>query len=73
MHAYISDLFYIYTLNIFLYDDLYKYRHVNTSKIYTCMCVYLYIHNKYTQNTCIMQTKSVIMDVINRLTALESF
>ncbi len=34
------------------------------------MCVYLYIHNKYTQNTYIMQTRTIILDAINRLTAL---
>ncbi len=32
------------------------------------MCVYLYIqvHNKYKQYTYIMQTKTFILDVINR-------
>ncbi len=30
------------------------------------MCVYLFIHNKYTQN--IMKTKTFILDAINRLT-----
>ncbi len=30
------------------------------------MCVYLYMHNKYTQYTHIMQTKTFILDVINR-------
>ncbi len=42
---------YIY-LEYKLYE--YKYRHVNTCKYFQniyCMCVYLYIHNKYTQNT----------------------
>ncbi len=36
------------------------------------MYVYLYIHNKYTQNThtYIMQTKTFILYAINRLTAL---
>ncbi len=36
------------------------------------MCVCLYIHNEYTQNThtYIMQTKTFILDAINRLTAL---
>ncbi len=40
------------------------------------MCVYLYIHNTYTQNThththtYIMQTKTFILCAINRLTAL---
>ncbi len=36
------------------------------------MCVYLYIHNKYTQNThtYIMQTKTFILYAINHLTAL---
>ncbi len=36
------------------------------------MCVCLYIRNEYTQNThtYIMQTKTFILDAINRLTAL---
>ncbi len=29
------------------------------------MCLYLYIHNKYTQHTHIMQTKTLILDAIN--------
>ncbi len=35
------------------------------------MCVYLYIHNKYTQYTLIYYAnKTFILDAINRLTAL---
>ncbi len=34
------------------------------------MCVYLYRRNKYKQNKHIMQTKTFILDAINRLTAL---
>ncbi len=30
--------------------------------------MYLYIHNKYTPNTHIMQTKTFILDAINHLT-----
>ncbi len=41
------------------------------------MCVYLYIHDKYTQHTHththIMQTKTFILDAINRLKALKYF
>ncbi len=43
--------------------------HVHIFKLYT-VCVCLYIHNKYTQYThilYIMQTKTFILDVINRL------
>ncbi len=37
------------------------------------MCVYLYIHNKYTQHTHIYcVNKTFILDPINRLTALIS-
>ncbi len=65
MHVYISDL------NIFIYNINYMniYRYVNTCKYFQniyCMYVYLYIHNKYTQSTYIMQTKTFILDVINR-------
>ncbi len=40
--------------------------------IYTCMCVYLCIHNKYTQYThkYIMSIKMFILDAINRCPAL---
>ncbi len=34
------------------------------------MCVYLYIHNKYTQYTHIHYVNKLILDAINRLTAL---
>ncbi len=47
--------------------------HVNIFKIYMyiCMCVYLYIHNKYTQYTHIYHVnKNFYFDAINRLTAL---
>ncbi len=47
----------MYNLNIFFLNI---YMHV----------LYLYIHNKYTQYTHIMQTKTFILDAINRLTAL---
>ncbi len=30
------------------------------------MCLYLYMHNKYTQYTHIMETKTFILDAINR-------
>jgi len=39
---------------IYLEYKLYKYRQVNIFKICTVMCMYLYIHNKYTQNTRIL-------------------
>ncbi len=34
------------------------------------MCVYLYIHNKYTQYTHILYKQKLILDAINRLKAL---
>ncbi len=36
-------------------------------EMYTCMCVYLYIHNNYTHytHTYIMQIKNVIVDATN--------
>ncbi len=66
-------------INIFIYNKqlyAYKYRHVhvNIFNIYA-VCVYLYIHNKYTQNkhTYIMQTKLLFwmrLITINCLTTL---
>ncbi len=35
-----------------------------------CMCVNLYIHNKYTQNTYQLCKQNFILDAINHLTAL---
>ncbi len=65
MHVYISDKLYFYILNIFLYNLNYIY--INIEK-YMYICVYLFINNKYTQNThtYIMQTKTFILDEINR-------
>ncbi len=41
--------------------------HVNILKIYVHVCVYVYIHNKYTQYTHIYYVnKSFILDAINR-------
>jgi len=47
------------------------YKRVNIIEIYT-VCMYLYIHNKYTQNTCTVYyvNKTFILYVINRLAAL---
>ncbi len=46
------------------------YVHVNIFKIYN-VCVYLYMHNKYTQYTHIYYVnKNFILDAINRLIAL---
>ncbi len=42
---------------------------LNIFNIYT-VCVYLYIHNKYAQNTCILCKQKGVLYVINRLTAL---
>ncbi len=49
----------VYILNIFIYN-------INDSNtnIY-CMCVYLYIHNKYTQYTCMLCKLTFILDAIN--------
>ncbi len=44
---------------------------VNIFKIYTaCVCIYIYIINIHKTHTYIMQTKTFILDAINRLTAL---
>ncbi len=63
----------VYILNLFIYNITeYKYTQVNACKYFLNvygMCVYLYIHNKYTQYTHIL-TKIFILDVINRYPAL---
>ncbi len=38
-----------------------------------CMCVYLYIQNKYTQYTNILCKQKRILDAIKRLTSLYNF
>ncbi len=39
--------------------------HVNIFKIYTeCVCIYIYIINKRSTHTYIMQTKMFILDAI---------
>ncbi len=53
---------YIFIYKYFLYTNIIFFLN------YTCMCVYLDIHNTYTQYTHIKQT--LILDVINRLTTL---
>ncbi len=61
-HAYISEICYVYILNICIYNIYYMNINinanvnvnVNTCKYFQniyCMCVYLYIHNKHIQNT----------------------
>ncbi len=44
----------MYKLNIFFLN------------IYTSMCVYLYIHNKYTQYTHTLCKQKLILDTSNR-------
>ncbi len=69
---------YLYMLNIFIYNMNNTFRHVNACKYFQdiyCMCVYLYIHNKYTQNTHIyiyitFLVKLFFLDMINCLAAL---
>ncbi len=57
MHVYIYEKYVVYVLNIFIYIIKYNNININTCKysqnIY-CMCVYSYIHNKYTQYTHII-------------------
>ncbi len=47
---------------------------LNIFKIYTCMCIYIYIytHNKYTQNTHILCKQKLLLFfyMINRSTKL---
>ncbi len=77
MHVYLRKLCYFYIWNICIYNINYiniKCIHVNIFKIYT-VCVYLYIHNKYTKYTHILfkQKLSFWMRLIaiNHLTALK--
>ncbi len=62
MHEYISEKHYIiYEINV------YKYKQHIFLNIYTCMCVYLYIHNKYTHLLC---KQTFILHAINHLTVV---
>ncbi len=53
------------------------YIHVNIFKIYTeCVCIYIYILNKHSTHTYIMQQKLLFwmrLISINRLTALNIY
>ena len=56
MYIFQRNILFLYIKCIYLPYKLYeyKYRHVNACKYFQNiyrMCVYLYIHNKYTQNT----------------------
>ncbi len=60
---YLRKICYVSIFYIFIYDIIYEYKyiHINTCTYFqniSCMCVSLYIHNKYTQykhtNTGIM-------------------
>ncbi len=66
IHIYIIYLHvYIYIHIIYIIN---KYVNINIayfSEIYTCMCVYLYIHNKNTQNTHILCNKNFFLYAIN--------
>ncbi len=67
---YVRKICYICILN----KCIYKFNYMNINIYCTCVCVcvcvcvYLCIHNKYTHHThiYIMQTKTFILDVINR-------
>ncbi len=62
-HLYYYVILYIHICNIYILNIF--------SEIYTCMCLYLYIHNKYTQYTHIYYVnKTFILNAINHLTAL---
>ncbi len=55
MYIFKKKMLRLYILNVFIYKLYeYKYIHVNACKYFQniyCMCVYLYIHNKYTEYT----------------------
>ncbi len=64
----------IYT-NIYMYIYIYIYIYICVCVckyfLNTCMCVHLYIHNKYTQYTHILcKHKLLFLDAMNRLTAI---
>ncbi len=47
----LSHLKTVYLLSIIFILYINKYNVTYFSQIYTCVCLYLYIHNKYTQYT----------------------
>ncbi len=75
MYKFIFTLFILYIyIYIYIYINIFNINNI-FSEIYTCMCVYLYIHNKYTQYTHILLCEQKLLFwmrliAINRLAAL---
>ncbi len=63
-YVYIYILFFI---SIFIYTCIFF---ICTFNIYMYACVYLYIHNKYTQYTHIVCKQTFILNAINRFATL---
>ncbi len=54
MYIFKKNMLRLYIQYIYIWYKLYEYKYVNKWKYFQnvcCMCVYLYIHNKYTQHT----------------------
>ncbi len=69
MYIFKKNMIRLYIKYILILYKLYEYKyiHVNIFKIYTCMFVYLSIHNKYTQHTHMYYVKNnFILDAVNR-------
>ncbi len=63
MYIFKKNILRLYIKYIYIWYKLYEYKIPNIC----CMCVYLYIHNKYTQYTLIYYVnKNFILDAINR-------
>ncbi len=70
MYIFKKNMLCLYNKYIYIWYKLYEYKylHVNAGKYFQnicCMCVHLNIHNKHTQYTHIMYTKTFILDAIN--------
>ncbi len=60
-YVYILNIFNLNYMNINIYSTLKYFQYIY------CMCIYVFMHNKYTQYTYyIIKTKTFILDVINR-------
>ncbi len=63
MHIYLRQICYVYIIHLFIYNR--NYMKINIFNVY-CMCMLLYINNKYTQYTHIYYiNKNFILEAIN--------
>ncbi len=69
MHIYLRQICYVYIIHLFIYNRNYMKINIHTCKYFLsvyCMCMLLYINNKYTQYTHIYYiNRNFILEAIN--------